>query len=126
MLEIENLLKINGFILDKEVISNMFGDYFKIFVFKDMEIRLINSKNQLSFDIRKKNFEWFDLAILKSMISNDVDLTQKFDSNDFQDLIYLNIEIVKKLFNDLNYKKTENQLKKLEKLRVKQIFKNLN
>jgi len=126
MLEIENLLKINGFILDKEVISNMFGDYFKIFVFKDMEIRLINSKNQLSFDIRKKNFEWFDLAILKSMISNDVDLTQKFESNDFQDLIYLNIDIVKKLFNDLNYKKTENQLKKLEKLRVKQIFKNLN
>lgn len=99
MLEIENLLKINGFILDKEVISNMFGDYFKIFVFKDMEIRLINSKNQLSFDIRKKNFEWFDLAILKSMISNDVDLTQKFDSNDFQDLIYLNIELTnKKLF----------------------------
>jgi hypothetical protein len=126
MLEIENLLKINGFILDKEVISNTFGDYFKIFVFKDMEIRLINSKNQLSFDIRKKNFEWFDLAILKSMISNDVDLTQKFDSNDFQYLIYLNIETVKKLFNDLNYKKTENQLKKLEKVRVKQIFKNLN
>ena len=107
MLEIENLLKINGFILDKEVISNTFGDYFKIFVFKDMEIRLINSKNQLSFDIRKKNFEWFDLAILKSMIINDVDLTQKFDSNDFQDLIYLNIETVKKLFNDLNYKKLE-------------------
>ncbi len=123
MTNIESILNLHGFTLINCDSSNNFGDYFKIYKWKDIEIRIVNSKSQLSFDIRKKNFEWFDLGIIKNMIYNDKNLNNKFELTDFYNL---NIDKIKILFDNLNYKKTENKLIQLEKLRSKQIFKECN
>ena len=126
MTSIENLLKTNGFILDNIDSAIFFGDYLKIFSFKDIDIRIVNSKNQFSFDIRKKNSEWFDIGLLKCLINKEENLTCNFELNDFQDVLKLNIDTIKILFDEQNYINTESQLKKLEQRRVKQLFNNFN
>jgi hypothetical protein len=126
MTSIENLLKTNGFILDNIDSAIFFGDYLKIFSFNDIDIRIVNSKNQFSFDIRKKNSEWFDIGLLKCLINKEENLTCNFELNDFQDVLKLNIDTIKILFDEQNYINTESQLKKLEQRRVKQLFNNFN
>jgi hypothetical protein len=126
MTSIENLLKTNGFILDNIDSAIFFGDYLKIFSFNDIDIRIVNSKNQFSFDIRKKNSEWFDIGLLKCLINKEENLTCNFELVDFQDVLKLNIDTIKILFDEQNYINTESQLKKLEQRRVKQLFNNFN
>jgi hypothetical protein len=60
------------------------------------------------------------------LINKEENLTCNFELNDFQDVLKLNIDTMKIMFDELNYTNTENQLKKLEQRRVKQLFNNFN
>jgi len=120
--EIINELILRGFSDVKKIQSENFGDLLEVYKLNDVELRLVISKLDLAIDIRKNNNEWFDLGLVKSFLLNETKLNKKVPLLDYQILIKNSLNKILFMFNDDEYKETSIALKKMELIRVNQMF----
>lgn len=75
--KIYSFLKSNGFELIQKDTSAFFGDYYDIFTNGSFQLRFSSSKSFETVDIcsSKPNENWYDLALVKTLLYNEKNLT---------------------------------------------------
>ena len=116
-----------GFKLIEGDTSEYFGDYYDIYKYDNGNIyfRLISDRSILSIDVGNDNLNWYDLALVKSLLYNEKDLTCVTTIEECNLFLQKEYSNIIKLFDDRNYLATKKSLEELAKERVKQMLPNL-
>jgi hypothetical protein len=117
----------NGFKLVEKDKSDFFGDYFEIYSNDEIMIRFSNSKSFKTVDVGKVGDlnVWFDLALVKALIDDEKDLLKITTLDDYNLFLEKSLIQICNLFNKKNFVFTEQNIKLLGQLRVKQMFPNI-
>ena len=122
-----NFLQSIGFTLLIEEESEYFGDYYCVFRYTTIELRLISTRSNIFVEIRKafSNENWYDLAIIKALLSKENAINYILELDEcrlFLEKYLLDIEL---LFDDQKYLTTKDELEILSLNKSKQMFPNL-
>ena len=122
-----NFLQSIGFTLLIEEESEYFGDYYCVFRYTTIELRLISTRSNIFVEIRKafSNENWYDLAIIKALLSKENAINYILELDEcrlFLEKYLLDIEL---LFDDQKYLTTKDELEILSLNKTKQMFPNL-
>jgi hypothetical protein len=128
MENINTFLNTHNFELIEQKSSTNFGDQSKVFSDNNMCIRISTIRSVFTIDACnfEDNDNWFDLALLKALLYNEKQLNKPLNKTDYLTFLENEIDVIKKLFVLPNYSLIKLKLHELEKLRVKQMFPNLN
>ncbi len=122
-----NFLQSIGFTLLIEEESEYFGDYYCVFRYTTIELRLISTRSNIFVEIRKafSNENWYDLAIIKALLSKENAINYILELDEcrlFLEKYLLDIEL---LFDDQKYLTTKDELEILSLNKTKQMFPHL-
>ena len=107
--------------------SEYFGDYYCVFSYTTIELRLISTRSNIFVEIRKafSNENWYDLAIIKALLSKENAINYILELDEcrlFLEKYLLDIEL---LFDDQKYLTTKDELEILSLNKTKQMFPHL-
>lgn len=114
-----------GFSLKDEGKSPNFGDCFVIFSNGLISFKFSRTKSFWMADIGRDGdyIRWYDLSLVRAMIFNEERLVAPITQDECLNLIEYHITKLVYLFTE-DYYNTQNNLEKLEKERVEQLFGN--
>jgi hypothetical protein len=121
---IYDFLNVNGFrLIDKDT-STSFGDYYNVFTADNFELRFSSSKSHETVDIRSRqpNEEWYDLALVKALLYNEINLNKITKTEEYKEFLQKELSSITMLFNNKNYLTTKEKLVRLGNERAKQMF----
>lgn len=112
------------FTLEKEELSQSFGDYYLIMVSPYFRVMISRDKSFESIDISNLFDEnnWYDLGLVKALILNEEKLNEPLPIEASLAFFEEYFDKIKMLFDNKNYKATKDKLEELRRKRVKQMF----
>ncbi|MDQ0640168.1 hypothetical protein QF042_003733 [Pedobacter sp. W3I1] len=122
--EIYNFLKLNGFKLEQQDTSEYFNDYFDVFANDVFAVRFSSTKSFETVDIRniKDEENWYDLALIKALLFNEVELNQVTTIQTHIGFLRQEFHRIGELFDRQHYPNTKIRLDELGNKRAKQMF----
>lgn len=113
-----------GFTLEKEEQSQYFGDYYFIMFSPYFRVMVSSNKSFENIDISSLFDEnnWYDFGLVKALILNEEKLNKPLPIESSLVLFEEYFDEIKNLFDNKNYKATNNKLEELQLERAKQMF----
>ena len=118
-------LESKGFHLVDSKNSSSFGDYYYILTNNIFSLRFVKDKSIISIDIQsalKNNESWYDLALIKNLLYNDIQLDIAMTSEQYCEFLKNEIDNITILFNSDDYFCVKKRIDNLKEKRIKQMF----
>ncbi len=125
--EIFGFLKHDGFKLIDEKSSEYFKDYYIVFSDAIIQVRFTSSKSIETIDVCSSfdNENWYDLALIKAMLLKEKILNKSITIEEYRGFLFHELVRIKELFSDTKYAETREEIRKLEEVRMQQMFPNI-
>ena len=123
-MKIYDFLKNRNFYIEDNRKSIDFGNCYDIFTNNIINIRFIKDKSKSTIDIKSvlDNSQWYDLALVKNLLSHETQLDKETTNQEYQNFLITYMDDILCLFDTKNYHSTTIQLDELSRERTKQMF----
>jgi hypothetical protein len=106
--------------------SASFNDAFLVLYSGCVRLRVLRDRGILYIDIgpRSNINEWYDVSLVKALLENS-SLVEATDERELMAFLNRSFMQLRGLFNERNFKATQQKLKRLERARAKKMFPNV-